>query len=65
MGAMPTTITIAGIASGSRHRNSTTRRMRGTRTTVHTIVGTSRRSIPNTVSTAIWSVTMMLSTRLG
>ena len=62
---MPTTMTIAGIASGSRHRNSTTRLMRGTRTTVQTIVGTSRSSIPNTVSTAISSEFMMPSTTFG
>ena len=62
---MPTTMTIAGIASGRRHRNSTTRRMRGTRTTVQTIVGTSRSSIPMTVRTAISSEVTMPSTRFG
>ena len=60
---MPTTMTIAGIASGRRQRNSTTRRMRGTRMIVQTIVGTSSRSMPMTVSTAIWSDVEMASTR--
>ena len=40
-----------------------TRRMRGTRMIVQTIVGTSSRSMPITVSTAIWSDVEMPSTR--
>jgi hypothetical protein len=60
---MPTTMTMAGMASGRRHRNSMTWRMRGTRTIVQTIVGTSRRSIPRTVRTAISSEVVMPPTR--
>ncbi len=42
-----------------------TRRIRGTRTMVQTIVGTSSSSIPKTVSTAIWSDVTMPSMRSG
>jgi hypothetical protein len=62
---MPTTMTIAGIAIGSRQRNSTTRRIRGTRTMVQTIVGTRRISIPRTVRRAISSEVRMESMRSG
>ena len=53
------------MASGRRHKNSMTWRMRGTRTIVQTIVGTSRKSIPKTVRTAISSDVLMPPTRFG
>ncbi len=64
MGAMPTTMTTAGMASGSRHRNSMGRFMAGTRRYAQVIVGTRSSSTPSTVRAAIWSVTMIAATRL-
>ncbi len=52
---MPTTSTIAGITSGSRHRNSSSRLRTGSRRCTHTIVGSSSSSISALVSTASWS----------
>ena len=48
----PTTITSAGIVSGSRHRNSTSPLAHGTRSRTQIIVGTSSTSISTTVNTA-------------
>ena len=49
---IPTTITSAGIVSGSRQRNSISPRARGTRSRTHTIVGTSSATISTTVKSA-------------
>ena len=44
-GASPTTSTIAGMVSGSRQMNSTSRRSRGSRSRTQTTVGTSSTSM--------------------
>ncbi len=49
-GASPTTSTMAGMVSGSRQMNSTTRRSHGSRSRTQTTVGTSSTSISRTVS---------------
>ena len=64
MGAIPTTRTMAGIASGSRHRNRRTLHP-GTRRYVQVIVGMSSRSIPRTVSAAISSETTIAEIRFS
>ena len=56
---MPTTITSAGMVSGSRHRNSISFFARGTRRRTHTIVGTSRATISTTVKSASSSEEMI------
>src|SRR5699024_6609395 len=64
-GAMPTTITIAGMVSGNRHRNSTRRDARGTRSCTHTIVGSSSTSINTTVSAASSTDTRIAASSRG
>ena len=49
---MPTTITSAGIVSGSRQRNSISFLARGTRRRTQTIVGTSSATMSTTVKRA-------------
>ena len=56
---MPTTITSAGIVSGSRQRNSMSCLARGTRRRTQIIVGTSSTTISTTVNSASSSEAMM------
>ena len=64
-GASPTTSTIAGMVSGSRQMNSTSRRSPGSRSRTQIAVGTSSTSISSAVSTAWPSEATMPSARSG
>src|SRR5580704_17571554 len=59
MGARPTTSTIAGIVSGSRHKNSRTRLNHFARSWTQIMVGTTSTSITTPVMTASSSVISM------
>src|SRR5256714_2323755 len=64
-GARPATSTIAGMVSGSKHRNSITRFRRGRRKRTQIMVGTSRTSIPTEVITARTRDARIAATRSG